>query len=377
MRKVIAAVAFVVAFASPAPAQAPAAAREDLSGLPESQAVLYVNARRITNEVLPALLPASKYQPMFDEAKKVNVDVRQIEYVLAGVRFGEAAPSGPPPFEFGVIVRGGFSADALVSMGRLWGGSKYREETRAGKTISVFKIDFEGDDKGADKGAPGGRGMKLPGEIAAVPLGPDSLLVGTPAYVVAAIDARGGAGPRIKTDLADLALRDSGALVSLAGDLPPSLSNYVDPPGGAKMDVGVFSLNAEERRLIDSLRQIQFSLNFVAARFGVQTALRADTAENARAVSGLVAAGLNALQQEEASKEAARKGRAPSAQDAQALALVKSVTNTVEGDEVVLTASAPQSAVASFLREAVAIPVEPKAAARRPARRRAPARRRG
>ncbi|MDQ3907771.1 MAG: hypothetical protein M3268_05445, partial [Acidobacteriota bacterium] len=115
MRKVLAAIALVAAAAAVASAQAPAAAREDLSGLPESQAVLYVNARRITNEALPALLPAPKYQPVFDEAKKVNVDIRQIDYVLAGARFGGATSSGLPPVEFGVIVRGGFNADALLS----------------------------------------------------------------------------------------------------------------------------------------------------------------------------------------------------------------------------------------------------------------------
>jgi hypothetical protein len=299
--------------------------------------------------------------------------------VLAGVRFGEATSSGLPPFEFGVIARGGFNADALLSMARLAGGGKYREETRAGKTVSIFKTDFEGGDKDADKGASGGQGMKLPGEIAAAPLGPDSLLVGTPAYVEAALDARAGAGSRVKTDLVDLAMRDSGALVSLACDLPPSLSNYIDPPGGAKMDIGVLNLNGETRRLIDSLRQIQFSLNFAAARFGAQLTARTDTPENARAISGLVATGLNALQ-EEANKDAARKGRAPSASDAQALALIKSITNTVEGDEVLLTVSVPQSTVASFLQNATATrpaPKSPRSNARPASRRRAPARRRG
>jgi hypothetical protein len=379
MRKVIATVSLFVAFASLASAQAPAAAaREDLSNLPESQAVLFVNARRITNEALPALVPASKYQPVFDQAKVASVDVQKIDYVLAGVHYTDATLSGAAPVEFGVIVRGGFNADALLSMARFGGQGKYREETHAGKTVSIFKVDLGGEDKGANKGASGGRSVKLPGEIAAVALGPDSLLVGTPAYVAAALDARGGAGARVKSDLVDLALRDAGALVSLAGDLPPSLSKYIDTAAGSKGEVAEM-FNPEMRRLVDSLRQVQFSLNFAAARFGAQAALRADAPENARAISGLIATGLNAVGQA-AGKDAARGGRALSATDQRGLALIKSITNTVEGDEVVLTVSAPQTTVASFVQDALAPSRQtaPRAGARpAPGRRRAPARRRG
>ena len=52
--------------------------------------------------------------------------------------------------------------------------------------------------------------LKLPTEFAIVSLGADELLLGTPAYVRSALDARGGAGAggRVRADLVDLALRN-------------------------------------------------------------------------------------------------------------------------------------------------------------------------
>src|ERR1700750_775215 len=113
MQKIFPIILLLAASAVPAWAQAPSAsAREDLSGFPESQAVLYVNARRVTNEVMPKVMPAASYQSSFDAAKRLGkIDLRQIDYVIAGMRLTDAPSSGPVPAEFGLVVRGGFNAD--------------------------------------------------------------------------------------------------------------------------------------------------------------------------------------------------------------------------------------------------------------------------
>jgi hypothetical protein len=364
MRRLITTIALVVASAVVASAQAPAgAAREDLSSLPESQGVLYVNTRRITNEVMPRVVPAARYQGAFDEAKKVaNIDLRQIDYVLVGVRLMDAPASGTFPAEFGLVIKGGFNADALLSFVRMSQQGQCREETHAGKTLTIFKTDF---DNGGDKksaAAPDAPKSKdaFPSEMAAVSLGADSLLIGTPAYVAATLDARGGAGGRIKSDLVELALKDNDALVSLAAEIPPSLSNYIDPPGGKGFTGDL--LNDEMKRLIDSVRQIQISLNMNSAQFGLQTTLRTDTPENARAISGFVSTGVNAIEQE-ARKDAATQKGGPTPMQARALSLIRSLTNTVRDNELLLSISVPQETVASAVREMFA----PTPAAKRPA----------
>jgi hypothetical protein len=364
MKRLIAIVALVVACAASASAQeAPVgSAREDLSSLPESQAVLFVNTRRITNEVMPRVVPAARYQGAFDEAKKMaNIDLRQIDYVLAGVRLTETPSSGTVPAEFGLIVKGGFNADALLSFVRMSQQGQYRDETRAGKTITIFKMSFDNDgDKKKDAAAADAPKSKsdLPSEIAAVSLGADSLLIGTPAYVAAALDARGGAGARIKSDLVELALKDNDALVSFAGEMPPSVSKYLNSPAGGGMMGDLF--NDEMKRLIDSVRQMQISLNMNPAQFGAQTTLRTDTPENARAISGLVAAGLNAAKAE-ARKDAAKRKGPMSPMQAHTLDLIRSLTNTVRDNELLLSINVPQNTVASAMRE-MFTPAPPSAA---------------
>ncbi|MFL6230805.1 MAG: hypothetical protein ACJ741_18685 [Pyrinomonadaceae bacterium] len=385
MRRLIATVALVIASSSLVWAQAPvASAREDLSSLPESQAVLYVNTRRITNEVMPRVMPAARYASAFDEAKRMaNVDLRQIDYVLAGMRLTDKPSSGTVPAEFGLIVRGGFNADALLSFVRLSQPGLYRDETHAGKMVTIFKIDFDPADKNKDENkdvnvqaadAPKSKD-ELPSEIAAVSLGADSLLVGTPAYVAAALDARGGAGVRVKSELIDLALANPDALVSIAGDLPPSVSKYLDSPGNGAMMGDLF--NDEVKRLIDSVRQVQLSLNMNAAQFGAQLTLRTDTPENARAISGFITTGVNAVEADARKDAAAHKGRVAPTQD-QLLALIRSLTNTVRDNELLVSVNLPQTTAAGYLRQMFAEPTPAKkTAARRTTTRRgrAPARR--
>src|SRR5436305_3694881 len=68
--KVLLPLALLLSLAPVASAQTPTDARGALASFPDSQAVLYVNARRIVNELLPRVMPAADYQKIIASAQK-------------------------------------------------------------------------------------------------------------------------------------------------------------------------------------------------------------------------------------------------------------------------------------------------------------------
>lgn len=386
MKKTVTTLMLTLALAVAAAAQvSDGGARAALSSLPDSQAVLYVNARRITNDALPRVMPPGQLDKFFGELRqKANVDLRAVEYVVLAARYDVNNFNTSTVPDFGVTIRGGFNADALLSMLRLAQPAQYRAETHGDKKIDVYTVVFDAPkDTAAADAAPAPdaakpQPMKLPTEFAVVSLGPDELLAGTTAYVRAAIDARGGGGggPRIRADLVDLALQNPDALVSLTGDLPPNLSKLFESAAGmaGQSNATAGLMNDEIRRLADSLRQLQLTLSMTAADFGFQTTLRTERPEDARALSGLVDFGVAALEGE-LNKDLA-KAKTPKARaDAQKmLALLKSLGNTARDRDLTLTLSVAQTTVADFVKQMSAPKPTPKQTA--PPRRRAAPRRR-
>ena len=373
MKKTVTTLMLAFALAAAARAQgADGGVRAALTALPDSQAVLYVNARRITNDALPRVVPAAQLDKFFGELRKeVNVDLRSVEYVVLVARYDVNSFDASAVPDFGVAVRGGFNADALLSVLRLARPAQYRAETHGDKRIDIYTIPFEAPktEAGAEaalvpepaKPQP----MKLPTELAVVSLGPDELLAGTPSYVRAVIDARGGgAGARIRADLVDLALQNPDALVSLTGDLPPNLSKLFDTAAGAagQSDVAAGLMNDEIRRLADSLRQLQLSLSMTPAEFGLQTTLRTERPEDARALSGLVDFGVNALEQG-IRKDLVGKSAKSRASAQKVLALVRSLVNTTRDSDLTLSLSVAQATVADFVNQITAPPTPQKRAA--------------
>src|ERR1044072_4971350 len=97
--------------------------RRALSTLPDSQAVLYVNAQRIIHDVLPRLMPPAEYAKMLAEAQKVGCDARGIDYAAVGARFADPAPANYLP-DFVVVIHGNFNADTLLALGRVAAGAQ-------------------------------------------------------------------------------------------------------------------------------------------------------------------------------------------------------------------------------------------------------------
>ena len=137
------ALVFALAQAAAAQAPAPIDTRGALAALPDSQGVLFVNVRRIVNEVLPQIMPPAEYQKMLTEAQKVGFDARGVEYAAVAVRLADPPPASGLP-EFVVVVKGNFNADTLLSLGRLVAGAKNvktRSETYGSKTLEIIDLE--------------------------------------------------------------------------------------------------------------------------------------------------------------------------------------------------------------------------------------------
>ena len=368
MKKTVTTLVLALALAATAAAQGPdGGARAAVAALPDSQAVLYLNARRITNDALPRVLPPGQLDKFFAELQqKAKVDLRSVEYVVVAARYDVNNFNTSTVPDFGVNVRGGFNADALLTLLRLAQPAQYRAETHGDKRIDVYTVEFEPAKERAATDAPEAaptpdaakpQPMKLPSEFAVVSLGPDELLAGTLAYVRSAIDARGG-GARVRADLVDLALQNPDALVSLTGDLPPNLSKLFDSAAGmaGQQSATAGLMNEEIRRLADSLRQLQFALTMRPAEFGLQATVRAERPEDARSLSGLVDLGVAALEGE-IKKDLAKAKTAKARADAQKLlALLKSLGNTARDRDLTLSLGVAQTTVADFVKEMTAPP---------------------
>ena len=357
--------ALLFALAQAAAAQAPPVdARRALSSLPDSHAVLYVNARRVINDVLPKLMPPAEYQKMLTQAQQVGFDPRGVEYVAVGARFADTPTINTPP-DFVVVVRGAFNADTLLALGRVGLEAKQlksRQETYGSRTLEILDLqELSKPPEGAGDGAAKPPSSIPYREVAVVALDANTLVFGVPAYVKAALDASGGQGV-LKASLVDLAAREPQALWSLTADLPPNLAQYMHKVGAPS--------NKEFDEMVGWLKQVSIAQGMDALNYTLSAAVLTDAPEHASAYSGLVRMGLMAAQTA-LSAEAAKQ--TPRHKDYKrtraALNTIKTFVNRTEGNTLILSASVPQAAVAEFIKQEMA-PAKPKPAPRRTTRRR-------
>lgn len=357
-----------LAFAAAAVAQSPFDSRQALAAFPDSQAVLFVNVRRIVGEAMPRVLPAAEYQKILAEPRKVGFDVRSVDYAVAGVRFADPpSPSGLP--EFVVVVKGSFNADSLLTLARLGLGSQKdlptRQESHGGRTVEIINIEkmFEGEPKEGEQRKP----SPYP-EIAVTALDANTLVAGVPAYVRAAIDSMSGGQGNLRAGLVDLGSRDPQALWSLSAELPPGLAEYARKFG--------MPPNSEAEKMIGWFKQISLSNGMDALNFTIRAAVGTDSAEHASALSGMVNMGITAARSAAEADIAKKKAKPAESRQAQmALNALRSFTNQTEGNTLLLGVTVPQSMVSEIVRkEFVKTPAKAtttrRKATRRPARRR-------
>ncbi|HEY0097703.1 MAG TPA: hypothetical protein VGB76_02015 [Pyrinomonadaceae bacterium] len=318
-------------------------ARSTLTNFPESQAILYINARRLINEAAPAVVPPAALDKALGEAKQF-IDLNGLDYVIAGARLKGAVSLKQLP-EVLLVVRGNFSADGLLSAARMAGQGMYVQETYGGKTLNVFTLNkpaTTADGSGGGGGEQSGRKFPVD-QIAAVALDANTLAIGIPAYLRDAIDAGAGGGTtaRLKPELVDLTLRDGNTLVSLVTDVPPAMSQHLRLLG--------MPPNAETDRLIDALRQVQLSVNMQPGTFGVQSILRMDSSESASALNGLVGMGAT-LAKAQIAKEVGKQTSSGKDDMAALLRVLETLTNTARDNEVVLGITFQQASLAEVIK---------------------------
>jgi hypothetical protein len=352
-RFLLALVAFMLAAAAPVAVRAQDA-RSALTNFPESQAVLYINARRLINEAAPSVVPAEVLEKGLAEAKQF-IDLNGLEYVIAGARLkGDLSAKQLP--EFLLIMRGNFSAEALLSGARMMGQDMYTQETVGTRTISVFTLNKPAP---ADGGGGAQNSKKFPiDQIAATALDANTIAVGIPAYLRDAIE--GGGSARLKPELVDLALRDPNTLASLVGDIPPGMSQHLRAMG--------VPANAEVESMINAVRQVQLAVNMQPSLFGVQSIIRMDDPGKASALSGLINIGAGFLKGE-IQKDLQKVSESSKADAAAALRVLGTLTNVVRGNDVELNVTFQQAGLAEVIKrqfaakkEATAVAPPPKGA---------------
>lgn len=308
-------------------AQAPAAPQADagpLPALPECDAIMYINARRIINEALPRILPAAQYAKVkagLEETKrKTGIDINQLESGALALRFGKPITS-PPDFVF--VLRGAFNADSLLSLARMGMEGKLREEKYGSKTINVFKLS-EVMGQADAKSLPIGTN-----DLAVTALDGGTLAFGTMPYVKATVDA--GAGQRrASPELITLAMRDTGALLNMAVIISPGLLSGLLPAqaGG----------NEEIAKIISGIENFYLSVGMNATDFPLAASVRTASAEHARTLSGILEMGLHAASSQITDKNAQ--------------SMIDTLKVTTEGSEVQAKIAIPQETVATLIRRA-------------------------
>jgi hypothetical protein len=345
--------ALLHALASGASAQTHVDARGALSTFPDSQAVLFVDAHRIINEVLPRVMTPAEYQKMLDESKKVGFDVRGLQFAAAGVRFKDDAPPGTPP-EFVLVIKGNFNADSMLALGKIMLAAQNlpsRTETYGSKSIEIIDTEAvaktmnkggmgSGTGEGADGEAPKPKPFPYP-ELAVAALDSNTLVAGVPAFVRSAVDASGGQGT-LRPSLLGLAAQDSNAIWSLTAELPPNLVEMAHNYG--------VPANAQFDQMVGWVRQLNISQGMTALDFTLGVAVTTDQPEHASAFSGLVRMGQAFA--ENMLREAASKSKGKDAARArEGLALLSTAVNRTEGNTLVLRVSVPQKTVFNMVNE--------------------------
>ena len=253
-----------------------------MSSLPQSDAVAQIKVNQLLNEAMPRILaenPAklAEVNATMDRFKnRTGLDPRMFQQLALGVRFTYPSP-GVTKAQTVALANGSFSSAAMMAAGRVASNGKYREEKYHDKTIYVFTLDEH---------------IKLLGmfnlrltELAVAPLNTNTLALGDPAGVRAAIDVsikRRNAN----TELIALASRDPNAIIGFGANMSEQLV--------ANLDIG----NAPIATDVSKLRQVYGSVSttatdlqlFLGARAVNATAAKSlgDTLEGLKAFGALM-----------------------------------------------------------------------------------------
>lgn len=297
--------------------------------LPASDAVAIVEMRRLLSDALPRALAsdAAKLAEVNADINnfktKTGIDPRAFDTLVAGSRFVALADGKTKLDHTVAVARGSFDMASVISAGRAAAKGNQREEKYAGKSVHVFTLNEQ---------------LKLFGllnmrvsELAVAELSANTLAVGEPAAVRAAIDAARGRGALKSADLAVLTQpRGATTLVAFGSRVPR---------GALK---GVEFGNAQITQGINSIRELHGTIGTTTAGFDFQTNLRTLNAADAKNLGETLAA----------LKQLAPLflGRLTGDKQRLARSAVESLRVTTQGNEVQLRLEIPQADITTLVR---------------------------
>ena len=331
-------------------APAPQNVIASLSNLPEADVLFFINPQRILNEVVPKVLPAKDVEEMrkgFEMAKQMaGVDPTKVDYIVLAVRVKK--PTGDLNFqapEIMAVASGDFSSEALMTLARMASQGKLRDQKYGNKTLGLMTIDPIV--KEAEKNPI----LKSFTEVGVVTLTPNSIAVGSPSYLRAAIDA-GEGKDRITTETLNSLVRDSNALVSIAGRPFYAFGKAFGMHGT--------EVTARAPKCDTRLGDFYAAVTMDATNFMLRGAVNEDNPDTAKIFSNLFSGML--------------RFALSNTKDPAVLSLANNIAIAAEGDEVTVRADLPQQMVIEMVKKAMApapkkvepaAPVKPKTPVRR------------
>jgi hypothetical protein len=334
-----------------ASAPAPQGVIASLSNLPEADVLIFINPQRILNEVVPKVMPAKDVEEMrkgFEMAKQMaGVDPTKVDYIVLAIRVKK--PTGDlnfQPPEIMAVASGDFSSEALMTLARMASQGKLRDQKYGNKTLGLMTIDPLV--KEAEKNPI----LKSFTEVGVVTLTPNSIAVGSPSYLRAAVDA-GEGKDRITAETLNSLVRDSNALISIAGRPFYAFGKAFGMHGT--------EVTARAPKCDTRLGDFYASVTMDATNFMLRGAVNEDNPDTAKIFSNLFSGML---------RFALSNIKDPAMQS-----LANNIAIAAEGDEVIVRADLPQQMVIEMVKKAMA-PAPKKAEPAAPEKPKTPVRRR-
>ncbi len=312
------------AIAAPTPAASALQNTDTLALLPASDAIAYIDVRRLLTETIPNVLASdptklAQFNAELDKLKaKTGFDVRSFDRIAVGIPYSN-------PSSAVAIARGSFNADALIAAGRIVSNGKYVEQKYNGKSIYNFTI--------TEKSKVAGKPNKL-SQLYVAALDGNTLALGMDAAagVRAAMDARAGtATNRAGADLIALVSRNPSALIGFGGNVPADLTksaNFGSP---------------EITKNIASIKQVYGFFNATGNNLETMIAALTSTPDQAKSLSDT----LGALKQ----FSGMVVSQAPADQRPLVQSVFDSLQITPQGNEVQLKLSVPTDNLAPAIHK--------------------------
>ncbi len=249
------------------------------SHLPNSDAVINIDTKRLMNEAFPQIL-ATKPQVLqeinskLDEVKsKFGIDLKQFNQVAVGLGY-KTISSKETDFEPVILARGDFKASAFLGVAKLAAKGKYREEKIGEKTVYIFSPkevleQHQTQNKDSFIGKMIDSAMKsFTKEVALTSYDENTLVIGSIARVKETFESK----TRVDEIALNLANKNPNAIISFGANMPAGVAQFLP------ID------NDELGANIESIKQVNGALDMAD---GKMTLLAAAKTTDAASAEGL------------------------------------------------------------------------------------------